>query len=175
MNQKFFLKTSTFLTNQQITLRQVNPEDDEFLYHVYASTRADEMALVDWTDEQKKAFLRMQFQAQTRHYRLQYLNAEYQIIQRYDGIPIGRLIIDRSGGSILLMDIALLPEFRSAGIGTTIMHDLMAEAASTNRPVMLHVEVFNPAMRLYKRLGFVKSSEQGIYHEMIWQPDQRQA
>ena len=164
------MNTNFLIANEHLTLRPVGTGDDDFLYRVYASTRMDEMALVDWADEQKEAFLQMQFQAQTKHYRLQYPNAEYQIIQRQDGLPIGRLIVDRSRGSILLMDIALLPEFRNAGIGTTIMQDLMAEAALKNRSILLHVEVFNPAMKLYERLGFVKSSEQGIYHEMVWKP-----
>lgn len=164
------MNTDFLIANERLILRPVGMGDDDFMYCVYASTRMDEMALVDWVDEQKEAFLRMQFHAQTKHYRSQYPNAECQIIQREDGIPIGRLIVDRSNDFILLMDIALLPEFRNAGIGTTIMQDLMAEAAYTNRPVMLHVETFNPAMKLYERLGFVKSGEQGIYHEMVWKP-----
>ena len=130
----------------------------------------DELALVDWTAEQKEAFLQMQFQAQTKHYQTYYPNAEYQIIQHEDNSPIGRFIVDRSKQSILLMDIALFPEYRNAGIGTTIIKDLMTDAVEENRPIMLHVEVFNRAMKLYDRLGFVKIGEQGIYHEMAWIP-----
>lgn len=164
------MNTDFLVEEERLTLRPVVDGDESFLRTVYSSTRADEMALVDWTPDQKEAFLRMQFDAQTTHYRSYYPQAEYQIIQRGDGLPIGRVIIDRSNEFILLMDIALLPEFRNAGIGTTMMSDLMAEAAASNRPIRLHVEVFNPAMKLYERLGFVKCSEQGIYHEMIWTP-----
>jgi ribosomal protein S18 acetylase RimI-like enzyme len=168
--QEIFLNTDFLIANMHVTLRPVGVGDEDFLYRVYASTRTDEMALVDWSAEQKEAFLRMQLQAQTTHYRAYYPNAEYQIIQREASIPIGRLIVDRSNDSLLLMDIALLPEYRSAGIGTTIIQDLMAEADSTNQPIILHVEIFNPAMKLYERLGFVKTGEQGIYHEMVWKP-----
>ena len=169
-SQETFLNTNFLIANKHLILTPVGTGEDDFLYRVYASTRLDELALVDWADEQKEAFLRMQFHAQTNHYRSQYPNAEYQIIRREDGIPIGRLIVDRSNNFIFLMDIALLPEFRNAGIGTTFMRGLMAEAAFTNQPVILHVETFNPAMKLYERLGFVKSAEQGIYHEMVWKP-----
>ena len=148
-------------------LRTVTADDAEFLCSVYASTRSDEMALVDWTDEQKEAFVRMQFNAQRQHYATYYPSAEYYIIQR-DGLPVGRLIVDRSKDPLLLMDIALLPEYRNAGIGTTLIKDLMAEAAGKNWSVSLHVEIFNPAMKLYDRLGFVRIAEQGIYHEMSW-------
>ena len=156
--------------DSQLVLRPSEAGDEGFLYRVYASTRSDEMALLDWTAEQKTAFLNMQFNAQRGHYRTHFPNAEYQIIQR-QGLPIGRLIVDRSKDPLLLMDITLLPEYRNAGIGRIIIHDLLAEAAGRNWSVCLHVEAFNPAMRLYERLGFVKTAEQGIYHELRWQPE----
>jgi len=145
------------------------PKDIEFLYQVYASTRADEMALVDWTAEQKEAFIRMQFNAQREHYQTHYPKASNQIIQQ-EGVSIGRLIVERSQDPLLLIDIALLPEYRRTGIGTTLIRDLMDEAARLNWSIILHVESFNPAMNLYNRLGFIKVAEQGIYHEMKWQP-----
>jgi ribosomal protein S18 acetylase RimI-like enzyme len=153
-----------------VTLRPVRVGDEDFLYRMYASTRTDEMALVDWSAEQKEAFLHMQFQAQTTHYRAYYPNAQYQIIQREASILIGRLIVDRSDDSMLIVDIALLPEYRNAGIGTTIIQQLMTEATCTNLPIILRVEFFNPAIKLYSRLGFVKTREIDIYHEMVWKP-----
>lgn len=164
------LNTDFLNADQQLILRPVVTGDEDLLYRIYASTRMDEMASVNWTEAQKEEFLQMQFNAQTIHYRNHYPNAEYQIIQCEDGLPAGRLIVDRSGGSILLMDIALLPEFRNAGIGTILLKELLAEAAHKSQPVILHVEAFNPALRLYKRLGFIKTGENGIYHEMVCTP-----
>jgi ribosomal protein S18 acetylase RimI-like enzyme len=69
---------------------------------------------------------------------------------------------------MLLMDIALLPEYRSHGIGTALIKDLMAEAAQAGRPLRLHVEFFNQALRLYERLGFARMGEMGLYYEMEW-------
>jgi ribosomal protein S18 acetylase RimI-like enzyme len=136
---------------------------------VYASTRADEIASVPWTPEQKAAFIDMQFGAQRVSYLNDYPQAEYYVIER-SGRPAGRMIVDRSARAILLMDIALLPEFRNAGIGTTLLHDLLSEADRTGRPVRLHVEGFNPALRLYLRLGFVQTGQAGIYFEMVRKP-----
>jgi GNAT superfamily N-acetyltransferase len=166
------LKTNFLIRDQQVTLRPANPGDDEFLCRVYASTRTDEMALVDWSEAQKEAFLRMQFDAQTAHYRLHYPTAEYQIIQQGEN-PIGRLTVERSQKSLLIMDIALLPEYRHKGIGTALLKDLMAEAGHSNLPVVLRVEFFNPVIQLYARLGFVKTREvNSVYHEMVWTPTQ---
>ncbi len=128
------------------------------------------MALVNWTAEQKEAFLWMQFNAQTEHYRLHYPLAEYQVIEQ-DGNSIGRLIMERSKNQLLIMDIALLPEYRHAGIGTALIQDLMDEAAQSCLPLVLRVEFFNPVIRLYTRLGFVKTREvNSVYHEMVWTP-----
>lgn len=151
----------------QVTLRPVRPEDEMFLLQVYASTRTEELALVNWTAPQKDAFLQMQFNAQRQSYRTQFPEAVYQIIQR-DDVAIGRLIIDRSGDELLLIDIALLPACRNAGIGTGLIRDLMAEAGRTGKALRLHVEFFNPAQRLYERLGFIKIGASGIYYEMEW-------
>src|SRR5512140_796834 len=111
----------------RITLRPATLEDTPFCLRVYASTRADEMALVNWSKDQKDAFLLMQFRAQAEHYRLHYPTAEYQIIER-EGIPIGRMITERKPNQLLIMDIALLPQFRNGGIGTGLIKDLMDEA-----------------------------------------------
>lgn len=153
----------------KVSIRPFQPGDWVFSYAVYASTREDEMALVDWTPEQKTAFLNMQFNAQRTHYEKYYPFSEYQIIQ-LGSQPIGRLIIDRSKNPILLIDISLLPEYRNQGIGTNLLKSLMVEAACLKWSLTLHVEIFNPALKLYERLGFCKTSEQGIYYEMIWPP-----
>jgi len=150
-----------------VTLRPIRPEDEAFLFEVYASTRAEEMALVAWDDEQKHAFLQMQFNAQRLSYQQQFPEQEYQIIMRGD-VAAGRLIVDRSDEAVLLIDIALLPEHRNAGIGSSLIRDLQAEAAKAEKPVRLHVENFNPAFQLYERLGFTKVGESGFYWLMEW-------
>jgi ribosomal protein S18 acetylase RimI-like enzyme len=163
------MNTQYSIQNRIVSLRPARAEDEIFLYQVYASTRATEMALVDWTPEQKETFLQMQSTAQLQYYRLTYPQAQYQIIAR-ENTSIGRMIVDRSENPVLLMDIALLPEYQNNGLGTALIRDLMAEAARKNWGLRLHVETFNPAMRLYHRLGFVKTSEVGVYYEMTWYP-----
>ena len=103
-----------------VTLRSVRAEDVTFMLGLYASTRADEMALTGWTVEQQDTFLQMQFNAQRQYYHEQFPAAEYHIIQRAR-VDIGRLIIYRAAGEMLLMDIALLPEYRNSGIGTQLI------------------------------------------------------
>lgn len=152
-----------------VTLRPATSEDEPFLYQVYAGTRAEELTLVDWDDAQKEAFLRMQFAAQHQHYHTYYPDADYQIIL-VAGRPAGRLYVARGENEILLIDIALLPEYRGGGIGTSLIADLLAEGRRTGTPIRLHVEPFNPALRLYERLGFSRVAEHGVYWFMEWLP-----
>lgn len=152
-----------------ITLRPVTPEDESFLYRVYAGTREDELAPLEWDDAQKDSFLRMQFNAQHRFYREQFPSADFDIIQTVDQ-PIGRLYVDRREDEIRIIDIALLPEHRDSGIGSALLKDLLTEASAAGKPVRIHVERFNPALRLYDRLGFIQVGDNDVYYLMEWSP-----
>ena len=145
-----------------ITLRPVQPGDEGFLYLVYASTRADELAPLNWSEQQRHAFLTMQFDAQSRFYREQFPGAAFQVILR-GGVAIGRLYVDRRADEISIIDIALVPEQRGHGIGAALLTDLIEEADRADKPVRIHVERFNPALRLYQRLGFVPIGDTGVY------------
>jgi GNAT superfamily N-acetyltransferase len=152
-----------------IDLRPVTAEAAEFLYSVYASTRTDEMARVDWNAEQQEAFLRMQYRAQTRFYTENYPGAEFQVITLNDQ-PVGRLYIHQREDEIRIMDIALLPDHRNSGIGSSLLRDILQHGKDLNLPVTIHVEQFNPAMRLYQRMGFYPKEDKGVYVLMEWSP-----
>lgn len=155
-----------------VTLRPIRPEDEAFLFSVYASTREDELAALGWNGVQKESFLRMQFNAQQRHYHTQFAGATFEVILR-ENQPIGRLYVDRREDEIRIIDIALLPAHRRAGIGSHLLDRLLTEAAEKGKPVRIHVERFNPALRLYERLGFRRIEDQGVYFLMEWTPDKR--
>ena len=155
------------LLDPSIALRPAQDNDLAFLYRVYASTRQEELALVDWDEAQKEWFLRMQFDLQTRSYAQAFPKADCQVILR-DGQPIGRLMLSRAPDQILLVDIALLPEHRNVGIGTVLVKAVLDEAASVGKPVILHVEKLNRARFLYERLGFLIAESNDVYLEMRW-------
>jgi ribosomal protein S18 acetylase RimI-like enzyme len=145
-----------------ITLRTITEEDMPFLLRLYATTRMDELAQVPWTDDEKAAFVVQQFTAQHTHWQANYSDTTWDLILS-DGEPIGRLYVARWPEEIRIVDIALLPEHRNAGIGTAFFRQLFTEADETGRKVSTHVEVFNPAKRLYERLGFVQAGDRGVY------------
>jgi ribosomal protein S18 acetylase RimI-like enzyme len=149
----------------ELSLREVTPADGPFLFEVYASTRMEELQMTEWTDEQKLAFIRMQFMVRERSHPV----GEDRIIL-LDGKPIGRMIVDRGEEAILLRDIAVLTEYRNAGVGSRLIQQLMREAAAAGKPVQLHVVASSAAIRLYERLGFCRVAEESAYLEMKWFP-----
>ena len=153
--------------NFSLRLRPITPEDEPFLAALYASTRAQELALTNWSDEQKAMFCRMQFNAQTMDYQRNYPDASFQIIER-DRIAAGRLLVLRDDEKIHVIDIALLPEHRGAGIGTKLLKELQEEARTAGKKVSIYVERFNPARRLYERLGFEQVEEKDVYLLLHW-------
>lgn len=146
-----------------VELRRVDPAADaEFLLAVYAGTRAEELAVVPWTDAERDAFLRMQFGAQDRFWREQRPDAVFSVIL-VDGQPAGRLYVDRRAGEIRIVDIALLPDHRGMGVGTLLISRVLEEGRASGRPVTIHVERGNRARVLYERLGFRQVDTTGVY------------
>ncbi|HEU4389368.1 MAG TPA: GNAT family N-acetyltransferase [Blastocatellia bacterium] len=153
-----------------VTLRSITPEDMPFLLEVYSSSRAEELTQTDWDDEQKAAFLKMQFEAQHAYYQENYKGTSFDVIL-IDGQPAGRLYVARLKDEIRIVDIALLQHWRSRGTGTALIKELFAEASAAGKPLRIHVEKFNPALRLYERLGFKAIADRGVYWFMEWRKE----
>ena len=154
---------------QVITLRPATDEDYGFMRRLYGSTREEEMKQFPFDEAQKARFLDQQFAAQFEHYGIHYPTCERNIIEK-DGQPIGRLWIDEWRAEIRLVDIALMPEWRGAGIGSTLLNDVLARGRALRKPVTIHVEAYNPALRLYRLLGFQHVDTNGVYYLMKWTP-----
>lgn len=151
----------------KITFRNIQTQDEQFLRLVYRSIRNEELAGVPWTDEQKDQFLRFQFDAQHADYTKNYPGAQFLVIESA-GEGVGRLYVDRTESEIHILDIALLQSARGQGIGGLILNDLIGESRTTGKAVRIYVENFNPALRLYKRLGFKQVAKGDVYLEMLW-------
>ena len=155
------------ITADRPGLRPAGQGDAELLYRIYASTREEELAVVPWDEPVKEAFLRMQFTAQHSYYQATYPDASYDLIVSDEEV-LGRLYVDRGATAWLVIDFALLPEHRGNGIGTRLLGEILAEAATAGKPVQIHVEQYNPARHLYDRLGFRQIADQGIYLLLEW-------
>jgi ribosomal protein S18 acetylase RimI-like enzyme len=150
-----------------IQIRPATDADRQLLFEVYASTRTEELAPVPWTEEQKLQFIAFQFQSQDAHYREIFPGATFSVIE-VDGAAAGRLYVNRTAEKIHVIDIALLPWARGRGVGASILRQLFDEGSAKQLPVTISVERFNPAKRLYERLGFRMVEDGEVYQRMEW-------
>lgn len=145
-----------------LNFRSIQEKDFPFLKKVYRSTRENELDMTDWSEEQKSGFIDFQFNAQHAYYMNVYKDAEFQIIES-GSTGIGRLYLWETEHQIRIVDIAILPEHRRKGIGSKILSDLIRQSELSGKKLNIHVEHFNPALRLYERLGFKKTDDTGVY------------
>ena len=150
------------MTQNSVTLRPVCASDEDFLFRVFKNVHEQTFAMVEMPEEQKHELLRMQFVAQREQYRQQFPNADFDLIL-YGGTKIGNLYALRGPERFVLIDIALLPEYRNKGVGTDLVQSLINEADASQKSLDAHVRRDNPAWRLWQRLGFEKAEDDGVY------------
>jgi GNAT superfamily N-acetyltransferase len=149
------------------SLRPQREEDYPFLERLYFSVRLPELERLGWPEDVRNAFLSGQHRLQHSHYQTYYYDAEFSILER-GGMPVGRLYVFRGARDYRVVDISLLPEVRGAGVGGALLKAVQDEAAAQGKSVSIHVEKFNPAQHLYRRLGFCEAGEAGPYWRMEW-------
>lgn len=171
-----------------IGVRPASDVDRDFLRMIFVSTRAAEFARSSLAPAQIDTLLAEQFAMQDTYYRRHYPDAHFDVVtcnktyapqcvdqafpvnaikrSEVPDFPVGRLYHDWSSGELRVIDIALAPSYRGMGIGTRLMHTLLAEAARRDWAASLYVEMDNPVCALYRRLGFVKVGENGVYEMM---------
>jgi ribosomal protein S18 acetylase RimI-like enzyme len=166
-NMKDAIPTSRI--SERVSLRSVTePDDDAFLEELYFSRREDLYGLFA-DPEQTRALLLIQQRAQAIGYKKEFPNATYEVIT-FDGQRAGRIVIDRSGGTMAIIDIALLPLFRNRGIGSLILDSILDECQRGKRQCRLSVAKTSQAIRLYLRKGFCTENEMETHFVMKWIP-----
>ena len=151
-----------------VSYRLATPEEEHtFFRRLFDITRRPEFEQAGLSGEALDTMIESQYHARTTHYKEAYPEAEYRMIFS-DADLAGGMIVEERDGDLHLIDITLLDERRGQGIGTRVMSDLIEDAKRGGRGVLLFVEQFNPAQRLYERLGFVEVELVGIYRRMVW-------
>lgn len=89
---------------------------------------------------------------------------EAQVVE-IDGRPVGLWKLWRQPEAWWILQVQLMPEVQGRGIGTALVRGLQAEARAAGMPLKLKVLRSNPALRLYRRLGFVIVGED----EHVWE------
>ncbi len=152
-------------------LRPEQNDDAAFRYRLFCDSRTKEWDALRANPALFEQLTQHQFNAQSVSYRNQFPLARFDIIE-LESQPIGRIVVDRPGSMIHVVDLAIVPSLRNRGIGTTILQDILREAARSVVPAQLYVSSENdPSLRLYQRLGFVPIVSDPSYILLEWRSD----
>jgi ribosomal protein S18 acetylase RimI-like enzyme len=151
-----------------VALRPAAPEDEEFLFTLFISSRDHDLALLP--EPQRAALMHMQFRGQYQTYTHNYPVAEHSILS-VDGSDAGRVWVAETEDSIAILDIAILPAYRNRGIGAHVYRDLIAKAHAAGKHLRATVSTANPgSLRFHERLGFHRTSSDGFYISLVNSP-----
>ncbi|MBN9671257.1 GNAT family N-acetyltransferase [Roseibium aggregatum] len=82
---------------------------------------------------------------------------------------VGWIQVSEEPSRLNLDQIYLLPSYRNRGLGTLLIEDVMKNATAMEKPLHLSTVKGNPAISLYRRLGFTFFSEDETKIHMQWQ------
>jgi len=161
-------------------LRPCEDNDDGFVYDVFCTTWENEVAALP-NPNLARHVLRIQHIAQERRFASRY-PGHHRFVVMVDGEDAGRVYVHEGHSALHIIDLTLLPEFRSDGVGTRLARDLLAYATERGMSVTLRVPRRNQrAGALYSSLGFELVRVDDLDSYLEWapqapvQPSQEQA
>jgi ribosomal protein S18 acetylase RimI-like enzyme len=122
---------------------------------------------MQWIIEQ----LHLDKAAQEVGFKKEWDSAQVRIVA-VDGVDVGWLQTGTQDDHFFIAQLFVDRPFQRQGIGTEVMKRLIDEAERARKAVRLNVVKFNPALRLYERLGFRVTHEDNrkVYMERAARP-----
>lgn len=152
------------------TLRLARPDDGDFLFALFCSTRT-EFALLPLPKAQLEQLIRQQYEWQQKSYISQYPDAGNWIIETQSG-PVGKIMLSQLASLVHIIDFIVAPDWRSRGIGSIILAALKQYVEIKAGVLRLSVDRQNAhAKRLYLRHGFVPGQLTDTHEQLFWSPN----
>jgi len=147
------------LNSTKLSLRPAEPADYDFAIELYLDSMKRLLsALGTWHEIRVVTRFRQGFRLE-----------QTQVIQ-WDGADIGWMQVSEAAKQRHLHQLHIVSEFRNRGIGTWLIRSLLEQAGARGQAVALNVIRGNPALLLYRRLGFQVVGGDGEKHHMRWEP-----
>lgn len=147
-----------------LTYRPAAEHDFEFLWDLHRQELRPHIEALQaaagwrWRPARQRQVLRAFFQPQCARLVL------------LDGRRAGALQVTIERCRLVLDYIAIARPHQGRGLGCAVLRHLQDHASHLNRPIELQVLVNNPAVRLYKRLGFVTRRTTTLLYWLRWEP-----
>ncbi len=140
---------------RQIILRQAKAEHFDFALRLYLSTMKPYVQeLVTWDEQEQRATFAAQWKLD-----------EVSIIS-VEGNDVGWFQVAELPAEIRLQKFYVSPQYQRSGIGSEVLGNLPVTWRSTGKKIVLRVLKNNPARRLYERLGFAVTADDGVTFRM---------
>lgn len=158
-----------------VTLRPERPEDDAFLFALFAGHAGRPLKAAGLADDAARTLLAIQYRSQSAKHRDSFPHAVFSIIES-DGTAIGRLIEADEGETVYFVDFAFLPERQAKGLGTALIEMIADEWGAKGRTARVEVRTGNVhSLKLCAKLGFVRTTEERLgYVELRRAPPGRE-
>src|SRR3954469_6228417 len=86
-----------------LRLRPERPEDHDFRFRLFCESRPPDWYRVQLDPLLRDQVMRHQFQAQTLTYQARFPRARFDIVE-LDGAPVGRVVVNRPGTMVHLVE-----------------------------------------------------------------------
>ena len=134
---------------------------------------AEQLAAWSWPEQLRVPLLETQYQVHRQGFRS---SGDASIIVLDGEKPVGWYVTAESADETRLVNIMVLTQHRGQGIGSTILHTLLAASNTAGKPLRLAVAIHNGhALRFYQRLGFQRIGGDEVQHYMEGPPGGRDA
>jgi len=141
------------MNDKRISLRPARLADLAWLDPFYESLMRP---YVELTHEWDMTIFRMSF------------NPKESSIIQFDGQDIGLFTVKEREDGLYLGDIQVKPEYQGRGIGLFLIKGVLTDEIRKGRDVRLRVLKGNPAIKLYRRVGFEVEQELDNCYEMVY-------
>jgi len=156
----------------QVSLRPAGTADEPLLHDLFGQGRREALVAAGLAEREIELLVELERRAQDACHRESFPDSDNLIVEA-DGVPAGRLLLERRAGEIRIVDIVLLGEHRGRGICSRVLRMLQAEAAFAQKVVGLRIEAGSPVQRVFEEHGFRAVAADEEFVELAWEAGTR--
>ena len=132
-----------------LQIREFSKSEKDYKKHLFVENKISQLDAQHWSEDLKTQITNMQYMAQENHINTYFPEAKDSVII-CNNKKVGRLVFEKSDFKLHVIDIVIEKKHQNKGLGTEILTKLISE----NELISLNVDMNNPALNLYQRLGF---------------------
>ena len=149
-----------------VSFRPETPGDEPYLRELIEEAVAQELNTDSWPEPKRSHLLGIQYTQRRHAVRLHYPEGQSRIILA-DGAAAGWIYLASLPEEVRIAEIMVMAGYRNRGVGSEVIRRIAADAAASDKPVRLHVNVMNVrAGGFYQRLGFQRIGGDELQHLM---------